>query len=65
MPSPRRNRRSRRSKGEETKEVVSAPAYITRQVPVYEILGDEGLSLIEANADKILEEIGVNFSENP
>ncbi len=65
MPSPRRNRRSRRSRGEETQQVAKAPAYIKRQIPVYDILGEEGLALIEANADKILEEIGINFTDMP
>ncbi|MBT4184913.1 MAG: trimethylamine methyltransferase, partial [Deltaproteobacteria bacterium] len=35
--------------------------YITRKVPVYEILDEEGLSLIENNAETILQEIGVEF----
>ena len=65
MPSPRRNRRSRRSRGEDSQVVASAPAYITRNIPVYNVLDDEGLSLIEQNADKILEEIGINFTDFP
>ena len=35
--------------------------YITRKVPVYEVLDEEGLSLIENNAETILQEIGVEF----
>ena len=38
--------------------------YITRKIPVYEVLGEEGLSLIEANADTILEEIGIEFRDD-
>jgi len=64
MPSPRRNRRSRRSRGEETKVEAPVQAYITRQIPEYEVLGEEGLALIEANADKILEEIGIDFKDD-
>ena len=64
MPSPRRNRRSRRTKDQDTPATI-APAYITRKIPIYEVLGEEGLSLIEANADKILEEIGINFTDYP
>ena len=30
--------------------------YITRKIPVFEVLGEEGLSLIERNADTLLEE---------
>src|SRR5687768_3283392 len=38
--------------------------YITRKIPVYEVLGEEGLALIERNADMILEEIGIEFRED-
>jgi trimethylamine--corrinoid protein Co-methyltransferase len=41
-----------------------AMPYITRKVPVYEVLDDEALSLIEANADRVLEEIGVEFRDD-
>src|SRR5260370_39141964 len=43
---------------------VSIP-YITRQIPFYEVLGEEGLALMEANADTILEEIGIDFRDDP
>ena len=39
--------------------------YITRRIPVYEVLDEEGLALIERNADTILEEIGIEFREDP
>ncbi|WP_244532101.1 trimethylamine methyltransferase family protein [Paracoccus aminovorans] len=39
--------------------------YIKRQVPYYEVLGEEGLALIEANADTVLEEIGIEFRDDP
>jgi trimethylamine--corrinoid protein Co-methyltransferase len=39
--------------------------YITRNIPDYEILTEEALEIIEANAEIILEEIGVSFVENP
>lgn len=38
--------------------------YIKRNIPCYEVLGDEGLALIEANADTILEEIGIEFRDD-
>jgi len=38
--------------------------YITRKVPVYDVLGEEGLALIERNADTILEEIGLDFRDD-
>lgn len=39
--------------------------YITRNIPNFEILTEEALEIIEANAETILEEIGVNFVNNP
>lgn len=39
--------------------------FITRKVPFYEVLDEEGLSIIENNADTILEEIGIEFREDP
>ena len=44
---------------------VEAAPFIRRRIPNYEILDEEGLALIEANAETVLEEIGVRFSENP
>src|SRR3954468_4843753 len=35
--------------------------YLTRKLAPFEVLGEEGLSLIEHNADTILEEVGVEF----
>ena len=39
--------------------------YIERNIPNFEILNEEALAIIEWNADTVLEEIGVNFLENP
>ncbi|MBS1269497.1 MAG: Glycine betaine methyltransferase [Gammaproteobacteria bacterium] len=39
-------------------------AYIKRRIPVYQILDDDGLSVIEANADTILQEIGIEFRDD-
>ncbi len=57
----RRRRRGRRSN---PTTVPSAP-YLTRSVPTYDILLEEGLDLIEANADRLLEEIGVDVRGDP
>ena len=45
-------------------QASSAP-YITRQIPYFEVLSQEGLELIEHNADTILEEVGIEFREDP
>ena len=39
--------------------------YIERNIPNFEVLNEEALELIEHNAETVLEEIGVNFPENP
>jgi len=39
--------------------------FITRKIPNFEILDPEALEIIETNAETILEEIGVQFVENP
>jgi trimethylamine--corrinoid protein Co-methyltransferase len=52
-------------RAERTSARVEAARYITRNIPDFEILTPEALETIEANAETILEEIGVNFVENP
>src|ERR1039457_935149 len=44
---------------------ASSIPYITRQIPYYEVLTEEGLALLETNADTILEEIGIDFRDDP
>ena len=38
--------------------------YIQRNINVYEVLNDEALAIVEANADTILEEIGIEFRDD-
>src|SRR5918999_6515385 len=38
--------------------------YITRQIPTYQILTDEGLELIEHNAETIQQEVGIEFRDD-
>ncbi|HAJ22755.1 MAG TPA: trimethylamine methyltransferase, partial [Rhodospirillaceae bacterium] len=40
---------------------TGAPAYITRKIGYFNLLDEEGLDLIERNADTVLEEIGLDF----
>ena len=44
---------------------VETAAFIERKIPCYEPLSEEALSLIEHNADTVLEEIGIEFREFP
>ena len=39
--------------------------YITRRIPTYDILNEESLIRIEATADRILAEIGIEFRDDP
>ncbi len=41
-----------------------AAKYIERNIPNFDILTDEAIEIIEENAEKLLEEIGVKFVEN-
>jgi trimethylamine--corrinoid protein Co-methyltransferase len=52
-------------RAERTAVQFEAAKYIERAIPNFEILTEEALEVIEANAEVILEEIGVNFVENP
>src|SRR6202047_3894520 len=59
-PSGRDARRAARA----ARAGASIP-YITRKIPYYEVLSEEGLVLMEHNADTILEEIGIDFRDDP
>ncbi len=52
-------------RAERTAVKIEAAKFIERKVPNLEILNDEALEIIEANAETVLEEIGVNFVDNP
>jgi len=63
--------RSRRPSGRDAKRAArtarshSFVPYITRKIPYYEVLAEEGLALLENNADTILQEIGIDFRDDP
>ncbi len=60
---PRRGREARRT-ARAQRSAVSIP-YITRAIPLTEILSLEGLETIEHNSETLLEEIGVEFRDFP
>ncbi len=39
--------------------------YIQRNIPNFEVLTEEAIEIIEQNAETVLEEVGVNFVDNP
>ncbi len=63
--------RGRRSGGRAGRRAARAaaapvhPAFITRRIAPYELVSEEGLELLEHNADTILEEVGVEFRGHP
>lgn len=59
----RRGREARRA-ARQQRSAVSIP-YITRNIPLMEVLSREAIEIIEANAERLLEEIGIEFREHP
>jgi trimethylamine---corrinoid protein Co-methyltransferase len=67
---PAAERRPPRASGRDAKRAaraarsgVSIP-YITRSIPYFEVLTEEGLAIIERNAETILAEYGIEFRED-
>src|SRR6201995_2213087 len=58
---PRRGREARRS-ARAQRSLASIP-YITRKIPLTELVSEEGLETIERNAETLLQEVGVEFRE--
>ncbi len=52
-------------RAERTAVRIEAAKYIERNVPNLEVLNAEAIEIIEANAETVLAEIGVNFTDNP
>lgn len=52
-------------RAERTAVSLDTARFITRNIPDFEVLNAEALDIIEWNAETVLEEIGVNFVENP
>ena len=69
--SPSRGAKGRRAGGgaarraERTAPRIETAPAIRRAIPSFDILDEEGLAQIESNAETVLEEIGVNFVDNP
>mgnify|MGYP000474593715 FL=1 len=64
-------RTARRSGGRAARQAARLHAvaervpFLTRTLAPFEVLSEEGLELIEANADTILEQVGIEFREAP
>ena len=61
--------RPRKKRGRSAKRAArllaptSTAAWIDRKIPYVEVLDEEGLQLIEYNAETVLEEIGIEFRD--
>src|ERR1700733_2962099 len=71
QPQPDAPARTRRPSGRDAKiaartaRSLAFVPYITRQIPYYEVLGTEGLGLLEHNPDTILQEMGIESRDYP
>jgi len=69
-PMATKRRRSKKHSGRRARsksqfDSLHTVPYITRQVPVYELASEELLELVENNAETVLEEIGIEFRDDP
>ncbi|WP_312361107.1 trimethylamine methyltransferase family protein [Ensifer sp.] len=62
--APRRTRGSRPHRGGTATRDLGVP-YIVRNIPTYDILSEGNLLRIEAIADRILAEVGIEFRDDP
>lgn len=56
-----RGRSTGRRQRDRDKQKTSAPHYITRKIPFYDMLSAEGLDRLERQAEWILKEVGIDF----
>ena len=63
MERKRRNRR--RSESTRSTETVQRAPFILRKLSTFNVLSEAGLEQIEANADRILAETGMEFQDDP
>ena len=67
-PAPARGRRGGGRDARRTMRaagVTTASAFLTRTMKPFELVSDEGLELLEHNADTILEQVGVEIRDYP
>ncbi len=57
--------RSRRQARRQAMTSNSAPAYVTRKIPFYAMLDEDALVRIEDQADWLMQEVGLEFRDDP
>lgn len=65
VDSPRRRAAGHAGRPARVRASQPHPPYLTRAFPPLQVITEEGLSLIEQNADTILQEIGMSFRGDP
>ncbi|MBX2879353.1 MAG: trimethylamine methyltransferase family protein [Granulosicoccus sp.] len=60
IPPSRRRRSSKRQR-----QIKTAPPYLTRKIPYYDFLDEESLVALENQADWLIQEIGLEFRDDP
>lgn len=63
-PQPKRQRKRGRNKKRE-RIITAVSAYAKRKIPFYEFLSEENLVELEDHADWIIQEIGIDFRDDP
>lgn len=61
---PLKRRRPARGQKRERK-VIAAPAYVKREIPFYEFLSEENIVKLEEQADWLIQEVGIEFRDDP
>lgn len=64
-PARRRSRRYQGRSGAPGQNPHLEVPYITRRIPTFDLLDEESLTRIEATAERILAEIGIEFRDDP
>ena len=62
---PRRGNARAAKRSQRTAPTRPSAPYISRRVPIYNIAREEQLVLVETNAERVLEEIGIDFKDDP
>ena len=65
MAGRTRSGRSRPKRGDQGASVAPGPAYVKRAIPFCALLDEEGLTKLEDQADWLIQEIGLEFREDP